>query len=181
MTDLSFPQAGDLPDASFFGFAHGRDHSGIINGLGFTVNFGVPEVTVATGKALIDRGSATTAHPDINPPETVSDSAIVVEIDPQTVSLSGGSLNHIFLDANVSNDDSATVVANTTGTRPTTASVKIGEIDTSSNDVSEGWNRFADDMTLTFPDQDAANKQSSFLQEGTIVYERSTDTHFFVT
>jgi hypothetical protein len=180
MTQLTFPQAGDLPDAAYFA-ASGIGRSGIINGLTFSADFSVPEVTVASGKAVIDRGDMETAHPNISPQETVSDAFAAVEIDPQTLNLDSAALNHIFLDANVANDDSGSVIANTTGNRPTTASLKIGEVDTSSNSTSEGWNRIADDATLTFPDQDAADKQSAFLQEGTIVYERDTNTHFFVT
>jgi len=122
----------------------------------------------------------TTVHPNIDPPETVSDAVAVVEIESQTVALDSATLNHIFLDANVSNDDSGTVVANTTGSKPTAASLKIGEIDTSADTTSEGWNRIADDGTLTYPDSTAATDESSRLQEGTIVYERANDTHFFV-
>jgi hypothetical protein len=181
MVELTFPQPGDLPDAAYFAFATGRARSGIISGLTFTADFTVPEVTIVPGKAVIDRGDMTTSHPNINPEETVSDAVAVIEIESQTVTLTSGTLNHIFLDANVGADDSGTVIANTTGSKPTVASLKIGEVDTSGNTVSEGWNRIADDGTLTFPDQDAATEESARLQEGTIVYERATDTHFFVT
>jgi hypothetical protein len=181
MVELTFPQPGDLPDAAYFAFATGRARSGIINGLTFAADFTVPEVTVDPGKAVIDRGDMTTVHPNINPAETVSDAVAVVEIESQTVALASGTLSHIFLDANVANDDSGTVVANTTGAKPTPASLKIGEIDTSNDTTSEGWNRIADDGTLTFPDSGAATDASSRLQEGTIVYERASDTHFFVS
>jgi len=180
VVQLTFPQPGDLPDAAYFAFVSGRGRSGIISGLAFAADFTVPEVTVDPGKAVIDRGDMTTSHPNINPAETVSDAVAVVEIESQTVALASGSLNHIFLDAGVSNDDSGAVVTNTTGSKPTTASLKIGEVDTSLNSVSEGWNRIADDGTLTYPDSDAASDASSRLQEGTIVYERASDTHFFV-
>jgi len=181
VVQLTFPQPGDLPDAAYFAFVSGRGRSGIISGLTFAADFAVPEVTVDPGKAVIDRGDMTTSHPNINPAETVSDAVVVVEIESQTVALASGSLNHIFLDAGVANDDSGGIVANTTGSKPTTASLKIGEVDTSSNSVSEGWNRIADDGTLTYPDSDAATDASSRLQEGTIVYERASDTHFFVS
>jgi len=181
MVELTFPQPGDLPDAAYFAFATGRARSGIISGLTFATDFSAPEVTVDPGKAVIDRGDMTTVHPNISPAETVSDAVAVVEIESQTVALASGTLNHIFLDATVANDDSGTVVANTTGSKPTIASLKIGEIDTSANSVSEGWNRIADDGTLTFPDSGAATDASSRLQEGTIVYERANDTHFFVS
>jgi hypothetical protein len=179
MVDLTFPQAGDLPDAAYFA-SSGIGRSGIINGLTFSADFAVPEVTVAAGKAVINRGDMDTAHPNISPQETVSDALAIVEIDAQTVSLAGGVLNHIFLDANVTNDDSGTVVANTANSKPTIASVKIGEVNTSQNTVAEGWNRITDSGVLTFPDESAADEQSTKLQEGTIVYARDTNTHFFV-
>jgi len=181
MVRQTFPQADDRADAAFFAFLIGRGQSGIRNGLTFDVDFTVPEVTVNAGKAIIDRGEMDTAHPNIAPTKTVSDAAAVVEINPQTVALDTSTLNHIFLDANVDVDDSGTVIVNTTGSKPTTASLKIGEVDTSSNSVSEGWNRIADDATLTYPDKDAATAASSRLQEGTVVYARASDTHFFVS
>jgi hypothetical protein len=181
MTDITFPQAGDQPDAVLFGAMNGIGRSGIASGLGFQVDFTVPDVQVQPGKAIIDRGDGTTQHPDIQPSETISDVSVAVEIDAKTKSLTANDLNHVFLDANTGTDDAGEIVVNTTGARPTTASVKIGEIDTGANTISEGWNRIADDATLTFPDQDAADKQSAFLQEGTVVYERDTNTHFFVT
>jgi len=138
-------------------------------------------VAVDPGKAVIDRGDMTTSHPNIDPAETVSDAVAVVEIESQTVALASGSLNHVFLDAGIANDDSGGIITNTTGTKPTTESLKIGEVDTSADTTSEGWNRIADDGTLTFPDSDAATDASSRLQEGTIVYERANDTHFFVS
>jgi hypothetical protein len=121
-----------------------------------------------------------TAHPNITPQETVSDALAVVEINAQTVGLAAGGVNHIFLDANVANDDSGTVVANTTNAKPTQASVKIGEVNTSQDTVAEGWNRITDSGVLTFPDESAADEQSVKLQEGTIVYARDSNTHFFV-
>jgi len=173
MVDLTFPQPGDLPDAAYFAFATGRARSGIVSGLTFTPDFTVPEVTVDAGKAVIDRGEMTTAHPDIDPPETVSDAVAVVEIEPQTVALDSATLNHIFLEANVSNDDSGAVVANTTGSKPTNASLKIGEIDTSANSVSEQFNKIEDDGTLSFPDADAANAALSSLPDGVGVIDRT--------
>jgi len=181
MVELTFPQPGDLPDAAYFAFATGRGRSGIINGLTFSnLNPTVPEVTIDPGKAIIDRGGMTTQHPDINPAETVSDAVAVVEIESQTVTLASGTLNHIFLDANVANDDSGDIVTNTTGAKPTVESLKIGEVDTSSNSFSEGWNRIADDGTLTFPSETAADEAAAELPAGTTLYDRETGTHYFV-
>jgi hypothetical protein len=181
MTDITFPQPGDQPDAALFAAMNGIGRSGIASGLSFSVDFTVPDVDIQPGKAIIDRGDMTTQHPDIQPSETISDAIAAVEIDAQTRSLTANDLNHVFLDGNVGTDDAGQIIVNTTGTRPSTASVKIGEIDTANTEISEGWNRLTDSGGLSFPDTDAADKQSSFLREGTILYARATDTHFFVT
>jgi Zn-dependent metalloprotease len=181
MADLTFPQPADLPDAAYFAFQSGRGRSGIISGLQLTPDFSVPEVTIAAGKAIIDRGNMQTVHPNIQPSETVRDAVAVVQIDPQTKSLNSSSINSIFLVANVANDDSATVTVNTTNTEPTPASVKIGEIDTSSNTVEEQWNLITNSATLSFPSESAADSESTRLREGTIVYDRKNNTQFTVT
>jgi len=172
MVQLTFPQAGDLPDAAYFAFARGRGRSGIINGLTLTPDFSVPEVTVAAGKAIIDRGEMETEHPNITPSETVSDAAAAVEIESQTVPLTTGATNELYLDVNVGNDDSGTVVATTAGSAPTTASFKIGEVDPVNDTTSEQWNKIEDDGTLSFPDADAAGAVLSSLPPGVAVIDR---------
>jgi hypothetical protein len=182
MTDISFPQTGDLPDFAHFGTLRGTGTSGIINGLEFTADFSVPELTVAEGKALINRPQAQTTHPQISPPETVTDAAIVVEMDQKTVSLTDSELNHIFIQANVSTDDAPQPKANITNSEPSPASVKIGEVDTrAANSVSEGWNRLTE-SGLTFPDERAAGSEAAQLRlrPGTIVLDRQFDTQLFV-
>jgi hypothetical protein len=129
---------------------------------------------------VIDRGSVDTSDPSISPVETISDATVIVEIDSQTVNLDSGALNHIFLEARPDVDDSGTVVPDTNSTRPP-AALKIGEADTSANTVSEGWNRLTDSGTLTFPDEQAADDQSSFLEKGTFVFVRDTEESFVVT
>jgi hypothetical protein len=181
MSDITFPQVGDKPDSAFFSAIAARGRSGIISGLTFNVDFSVLEVTVQSGFAVIDTGSETTKHPKITPAKTVQKTAKVVDTDAQTEPLSNNAVNSIFLDANVGVDDDPQIVANATGTPPTAESFKIGEINTSANTTSEGWNRIADDGTLTFPDEQAATEQSAKLQEGTIIYDRETDTHLIVT
>jgi hypothetical protein len=180
MSRLTFPQSGDRPESAFFAALAGRGRSGIIAGLGFSVDFSVPEVTVSSGTAVIERGAVDTADPSISPVETITDASVIVQIDAQTASLTAGTLNHIFLEARPDVDDSGTVVPDTNSARPP-ASLKIGEIDTSSNTVSEGWNRISDSGVLTFPDEQAADDQSSFLDEGAILYARDSDIHFFVS
>lgn len=180
MSDLTFPQVGDLPDSAFFSALIARNRSGIVSGLTLSVDFTVPEVTVQPGFAVITTGSETTEHPNIVPSETVQATSKVVDLDAQTESLTNSAVNSVFVDANTGNDDAPQVVTNTTGSRPADA-VKIGEVDTSTNAVEEQWNLLTDSGGLTFPSQSAADAQSTFLREGTIVYARDSDTHFFVT
>ena len=184
MVDVTVPQHGDLPDAAIWAFlAGGPPTSVIVSGLGLTPDYGVPEVEVASGKAIVDRGTMTTAHPNIDPPENYEDTVAAVQIDAQTVALDAGDVNHIFLDANVANDDSGTVVANTTGDLPSEASVKIGEVDTSADTATGQWRLVADDGTLTFPDEAAIDAEDAAgrLHEGTSVYDRAANTKFVIT
>jgi len=179
MVELTFPQAGDLPDAAYFAFLVGRGRSGIISGLTLSPDFSVPEVTVAPGKAIIDRGDMTTAHPNIDPSESVSDAVAVVEIDAQTRSLTSGAVNEIFIDATTTSDDSATVVATTSGSAPTSESLKIGEVDTSTDTASEQWNKIEEDGSLSFPDADAARDVLASLPAGVGGIDRSNGVLIF--
>lgn len=182
MPDLSFPQTGDLPDFAHFATLRGTGIAGIINGLTFSVDFNALELTVSEGKALINRPQAQTSHPQISPPETVTDAAIVVEIDQKTVSLTSGQINHIFVQATVNADDAPQVKANTTDDKPTPASVKIGEVDAADNTVSEGWNRLIK-SGISFPDERAATREAnqSRLQPGTIIFARDVQNQFTIT
>lgn len=181
MVEFTTPQEGDLPDPANLAFMIGQvSHSLVVSGFTFTADFATPAVDIGPGKAVVIRGDISTVDPRIDPPETRRDAVALVETDTQTVNLTDGTTNHVFLDANVDGaDDTPIVTANTTAAKPTTASLKLGEVDTSADTVSEGWYRIAGDGTLTFPDESAADAASSELREGTIVYERSTDTHFF--
>jgi hypothetical protein len=175
MVDLSFPQTGDLADFAHFATLRGTGRSAVINGLTFSVDFSVPEVTVAAGKALINRPQAQTTHPQISPAETVTDAAIVVEPDQKTVALTSGQVNHVYLKANVSADDAPQIQANTNGNKPTAASLKIGEVDTGSNTSAEQFNKLEADGTLSFPTATAANDALSRLPDGVTVIDRGND------
>jgi hypothetical protein len=182
MPDFSFPQTGDVPEFSYFGSLRGTGISGIINGFEFTADFSVPEVTVAEGKALINRPQTTTTHPQITPADNPTDVAIVCELDQKTASLTNSDINHVFVQANVNADDAPQIVANTTGDKPAPASVKIGEINTSVDTVSEGWNRIVGAGGLSFPDERAARREAAQLrlQPGTIAFDRDLNTQLFV-
>lgn len=179
MTEITFPQHGDLPDAAFWAFLGGTPATScIVSGLGLTPDYATPDVEVGGGKAIIDRGTMDTAHPNIDPPESLEDSVAVAQVDSQTVALDDGATNHLFLQANVASDDSPQVVANTTGDAPSDASVKIGEVDTANDTVSSQWRLVAADGTLTFPDEAAASAAAGELPNGTVVYTRSEEIHW---
>lgn len=182
MTELTFPQHGDLPDAAHWAFSYGSPAvSRIVSGFALTVDFSIPEVDVGEGKAVIDRGTMTTAHPNIDPAEDLRESVAIAQLDSQTIALSDNAVNHLFLRANIADDDSPEVVSNTANSNPTSASFKIGEVDTAANSARAQWRLVAAGRTLTFPDEAAADEVSPQLTEGSIVFERETDTHFFVS
>jgi hypothetical protein len=184
MARYTLIQSGDFNAAENIGALAGDiQREGIVSGLGLSAfDPSVPEIDVAAGKTvhLID---SQTAEATIDDGTTVSEQRdqvqLISHVDPQTVGLTDNAINELYLTPRPAVDDSPNVVATTTGA-PTVNALKIGEVDTATDTVSEGWNRIADDGTLTFPDSGAATDASSRLQEGTIVYERASDTHFFV-
>jgi len=185
MARYTLIQSGDFNAAENIGALAGdTQREGIVSGLGFS-GFApsVPEIDVAAGKTAhtIDSQTAeATADDGTTISEQRDQVRLICHVNAQTVGLTDAAVNELYLTPQPDIDDSPAVVATTSGD-PTTDALKIGEVDTSANTVSEGWNRIADDGTLTFPDQDAATEESARLQEGTIVYERTNDTHFFVT
>jgi hypothetical protein len=182
MSDLTFPQVGDLPDSAFFGSLIARGRSGIISGLNFSVDFSVPEVTVQPGFAVVDTGSETTQHPNITPAVTVQETSKVVDLDAQTVALTDNAVNDIFVDVNVGVGDDPQVIPDTTDTKPAPESFKIGEIDTAANTSREQWRLFTDDGTPTFPDTAAIESEDANgrLQVGTTAFERETETKLLI-
>lgn len=183
MVELTAPQHGDQPDAAIFASMTGvPPTSQIISGLGLSADFSAGTATVAAGKAIVDRGDMTSAHPDISPQEVYRDAAAVVQLDSQVVSLSSNTTNHVFVDANVNNDDSPTAVVNTTNSLPTAASFKIGEVDTSADTVRERWRLVVDSGALSFPDEAAIRSEDSQgrLREGSVAYSRVDQEHFKV-
>lgn len=182
MTNLVFPQPGDLPDAAYFAFQSGRGVSGIVSGLTLNPDFTAPAVTVAGGKAVINRGSMTTDHPNITPVETVRDAVAVAEIDETTVTLDSSTVNHLFFDAGVGSGDDPAIIATAGDTKPTTASFKIGAVDTQSNTAREQWNLISESGTLTYPDEQAIDSEDgqNRLSSGTLVFDRTASRLFVI-
>jgi hypothetical protein len=177
MSDLTFPQVGDLPDSAFFSSLVARGRSSIVSGLALTADFSVPDVTVQPGFAVIATGSETTQHPNITPSETLQETAKVVDLDAKTVGLSANAVNHLFIDANTGADDDPQIIVNTTNSRPADG-LKIGEVDTGSNTTTEQFNLLTDSGVLSFPTQAAADSEAGQgrLQDGTTVFDRTTDS-----
>jgi len=185
MARYTLIQSGDFNAAENIGALAGDiQREGIVSGLGLSAfDTSVPEIDVAAGKTAHTIDSQT-AEATTDNGTTITEQRdqvrLICHVDAQTVGLTDGAVNELFLTPQPDIDDSPTVVATTSGD-PTTDALKIGEVDTSNDTVSEGWNRIADDGTLTYPDSSAATEESARLQEGTIVYERASDTHFFVS
>lgn len=136
MVDHVFPQNNDNDDAANFGQHLGRDNISdyVEEGMGFTVDYGVPELTVGAGKAYI----LTSAQTAVSTQETRSYGVDYnVEMSSKTVSLTDNDVNYVYLEADPSNDDSPGITVNTTGIAPNDASILIGEVDTGSDTYLE--------------------------------------------
>lgn len=185
MTDNSFPQHGDEPDAANFAQAHGAAtlNSYIVSGLDLTnPDYTVPTIDVTSGVAVLQRGTYNTASPDIDPSETRSEAAITVEKDAVSgKSLTDGALNHVYLDPNLGSSDSPQIKTNTTGTPPNSESLKIGEVDTSTDSLSAQWNLVTEGGTPTYPDIDALDSAATNFSSGTILYNRNDAEYYEVT
>lgn len=129
---FTFPQDGDKDDGAHFASMIGASNLSdyVEQGMTFTVDYGVPEVTVSTGKAFISLDSDTSASTG----DTILSPNHVVQTDQQTVALTDNAVNEIYVDPQFSSDDSATIVSSTTSL--TGNELLIGTIDTSSNSSS---------------------------------------------
>jgi len=170
-------QSGDFNAAENFGALAGDiDRNGIVSGLALS-NFdsAAPSIDVAGGKTVHVVDSQT-AEAELDDGTTVSEQRdqvqLVCHVDSQSVSLTDGTVNELYLDPQPSSDDSPQIESVTSGSPPADA-VKIGEVDTSNDTVSGQWNKIEDDGTLSFPDADAANAALSSLPDGVGVIDRT--------
>lgn len=172
--DLTFPQHGDDADAAFFSFLLGHiPKPGVmINGFTLTVDYTVPEVDVARGKAYVNRGQMTTASPDIDPAKTLDNAIICVQYTGETgIAITDSTVNELYIDPVVNSDDAPTVVVDPSDT---SAKLKIAEVDTSADTKSEQWFLATDDGTISFPDAEAAQSSAAELRDGSVMYIRSS-------
>jgi len=167
----------DFGDAAHFGALAHTGPEGILTGCGVVAtDFTVPDVTIGGGLVrIIDTSVNSRDHSgdgtaDTTWPEVVQ----VYRITQTTVALTDAAVNELYVQGDQSSPDNATVVATTGGTVPSGPTLKIGEVDTSNDTISEQWWLLSDSGIATFPDDVAA--QSVTVAEGTQVYDRANNT-----
>jgi len=150
-SDFVFPEDegtgatdGDFADAANFAALANQLGSFVDTGLSATVDFTVPSVDISAGKAFVTDTAANAAQSAETRDQGVS---FVVEADARTgLSLTDNDLNHVYLDVDLTADDSISYTINTTGTAPADPSLKVAEIDTSVEEVDDTVNRGAVDI-----------------------------------
>lgn len=136
MTEQVFPQNGDFNDGENFGFMIGQSNllDYVEDGMDFTYNNGGPSVDIGSGKAFIEIGSATGTQSG----KTISIIGYAIQKDAVTgIPLTNNDVNYIWLTANEGTDDAADYDVTTTNAPPTSGSIKIGEINTTTDEVTE--------------------------------------------
>lgn len=190
MVDYTFPQdhgtnaypdnEGDPNDAANFGSLIGATQvvSVIVRGLGFS-NIDYTNLTfdVNAGKAYLVGDGITAASSG----ESRDEVGMVNGIDTKTgLSLTDSAVNHVYAATDPDTNDAPYIAVNTTASSPANPSVKIGEIDTSTNTTSEQWNLLTSSGQLSYPNEAAALTAETNLSEGTQIYERADNTYYKV-
>ena len=101
-----------------------------------------------------------------------------VSIGPVTKDLTNNSSNHIFAVSNLDNEAEPEIVINTTGDSPP-KSVKIAEINTSTDTVLDGWNVATSSGVLEFPTRGITSSQLSSRSELLMARDRETGETMF--
>jgi hypothetical protein len=142
VVDFTFPQSGDNDYSENFGTWLGRSAitDYIEEGMTFTVDYTVPEVTISQGKAFVEIPEKTISA---NSETRLSLDYVIIK-PSKTISLSDNAVNFIYLNPNIGSNDSPSFNAYTNETNAASNSLKIGEIDTSSNTKDENFSRSPD-------------------------------------
>ncbi len=190
MTDIVFPEdkgTGAYPDSDVArgsdtnDAAHFAAHVYAAQPLSALIEGGqISNYDAVANSITVNGGIASvTEHDiigDINP-VTHDSGTFVVDFDQRTISLTDSSgINEIYLTIDLSNNDSIIVEAVSDGSEPTRPAVKIGEVDTANDIVSDQWNLITEGGTLSYPDADAANAALTSFQTGVTVIDRSNNT-----
>ena len=122
------PNEGDFNDSANLGsiIEATQPSDYVVRGLNLQ-NVASGTFDLTKGKALVSEASTTAGQSSETRDERV---AYVVELDARTgLSYTTGSVNHVFVDVLLTNDDAVDIVINTTNTAPSEPSIKIAEID----------------------------------------------------
>ncbi|AFH22099.1 hypothetical protein OSG_eHP16_00035 [environmental Halophage eHP-16] len=184
MARYTLIQSGDFNAAENIGALAGDiQREGIVSGLGLSAfDASIPEIDVAAGKTVhvID---SQIAEATLDDGTTVSEQRdqvqLISHVDPQTVGLTDNAINELYLTPQPAVDDSPNVVATTTG-EPSVDALKIGEVDTATDTVSERWNRITSSGSISFPDETSAEASAASLTDGSEVYVRDRERTFIV-
>lgn len=121
-----FPQNGDTDSGNNFSLWTSRKNISDYahSGMHINADFSTNTLAVTEGYAFI----------------TYNDEDKVLKADANELTgygFSDGVTNHVFLHSDFATDDNLTVVVNTTGSAPSGASLKIGEVDAAADTVTE--------------------------------------------
>lgn len=159
-----FPQNGDDPDSANFGQLIGQANLTDFVGRGLSISPDFPNnsATVSDGVAYIQVSSDTT-----DGGETRLQTGYVVQYGGGSVTLTDGTVNYVYLYPDIDINDSAYIDVNTDDTPTSPDALKLGEIDTSADTVTE---------TNRLPSIDAASVSAEDVSLGAVSSDGSTTT-----
>lgn len=179
-TDFVFPEdsgtgatGGDNADAANFAtLAHATGFVDYVEtGLTVTLDAATPAFDLSAGMCVVTDASAQEAQTSEVRDQGVSYSAILSQ--RTGVALTDNDVNHVYVQVDLSTDDTIDVVVNTTGSKPTEPSLKIAEIDTS-NDTVTPWNRTKDATDVYATKSDVPK-----LSEGEWVWVQDEERYYY--
>lgn len=171
MTDFVYCQNGDWNSGQHLGFLSGRGNAGdyVEEGLEIpNVDYETSQFRLSEGKvyALLD------ADTEPNTGETRNILLVAGWLDERTnLPLAGSGTNHVYISLNYGEQDAPSIDVNTTGDLPSDGSVKIAEIDTGTQTVTE-VNRDPDGTFETLAADDVTVRDQITWPDGA-----TTDTH----
>ncbi|SNZ18185.1 hypothetical protein SAMN06269185_3284 [Natronoarchaeum philippinense] len=147
-TGLPSTSDADYSSAGHFGGLAAQSNSTdyVEAGMGFTPDFGTPALDIGAGLAYIRHEATVNVQDDVG--DYINDWKQGISLAVQVPSVSGlaltdGATNHVFVALDLSSNNGAEYVINTTGDAPSAPSLKIGTVDTA-NDTVEELNRDPD-------------------------------------
>lgn len=125
-----FPQNGDSDFAEDFAqmIGHSILADVVVTGMGFSEDFGVPEVTINSGLCFIMQDTVSVPNG-----ETRFNTNRTVQLAQDTIALTSDIVNHIYVEPQFGTNDSPQYTAETDTSNASADALKIGEINTSEN------------------------------------------------